>query len=412
MQYIRLEQVSKSYGEKVLFKDINLTLSKGDKVAIVAKNGSGKSTLLRVIEGSESAEGELSNVWRSKDIRTFFLKQAPVFHESESILENILNTDIPAVQILKAYKLAQAKNDTEQLEGLLQEMDDLKAWDTEAKILELLSKLNLPSPDTKVNVLSGGQQKRLAIVKMILSESDLLILDEPTNHLDLDIIEWLEEYLTNDRITVLMVTHDRYFLERICSEIIELDEGELFTYRGSYSDFLEKKSLRLQNSAVVKEKYKQLYKKELDWIRRQPKARGTKAKSRVDDFDRIKKEAKKKRSDDEVKIMMKSARIGGKILEAYTLRKSYGDLKILEDFSYKFKKGERLGVVGSNGVGKSTLIKILMGTLRPDHGRVLKGDTIEFGYYSQEGMELKPNMRVIDVVREVAEYVPLDKGKR
>jgi ATP-binding cassette subfamily F protein uup len=412
MQYLRLENVSKSYGEKILFEDINLTISKGDKVALIAKNGSGKSTLLRVIQGTEPAEGERASVWRSDDIKSFFLEQDPDLIPGESIMEFMLRVDNEKVRLLRDYKSLKEKNDESSGQEILNRMDDLGAWDVEANIYEVLAKLHLPEPETSTDLLSGGQRKRLALAGMILMEADLLILDEPTNHLDLDIIEWLEEYFSNPDLTILMVTHDRYFLERVCNEMLELDQGKLYAYRGSYSDFLEKKMMRLQNEAVVKEKYEQLYKKELDWIRRQPKARGTKAKSRIDKFDEIKKEAKKTREEEEIKIIMKTSRIGGKILEAHAISKSFDDLKILDQFSYKFKKGERLGIVGPNGVGKTTFIKILMGLERVDAGKMIKGETIKFGYYSQDGLVLENDMRVIDVVREVAEYIPLDKGKK
>ncbi|MEL6863428.1 MAG: ABC-F family ATP-binding cassette domain-containing protein, partial [Bacteroidota bacterium] len=291
-------------------------------------------------------------------------------------------------------------------------MDDLKAWELEARIREILSKLNIPDLNKTISTLSGGQKKRLALARMIIEEPELIILDEPTNHLDLDMIEWLEEYLQRSRLTIFMVTHDRYFLERVCDLIVELENGQLYRYRGSYSDFLEKKSMRHENEAVVLDKTRKLMRKELEWVRRMPKARGTKAKSRVDKFFEIKEKASQKIDKQEIQIDMKGSRLGSKILEAQYISKAYGDLKIVDEFFYKFKKKERVGIVGPNGVGKTTFIKLLTKELRPDSGKVVVGGTVIFGHYTQDGIQLEEDKRVIDVIRDIAEYIPLDKGMK
>jgi ATP-binding cassette subfamily F protein uup len=412
MQLLNLENISKSYGEKILFKDINLSISQGQKIALLARNGSGKSTLLRIIAGEEAPEGENARIYLTKDIRVSVLKQEPDFLPEESIHEIIYNTDNPKIKTYHAYTQAQETNNAADIDALSIRMDELQAWDTESVIEETLAKLNIKNHSKLVSELSGGQVKRLAIARMILEQPDFLILDEPTNHLDIEMIEWLENYLQQSSITLFMVTHDRYFLDRICNEIIELDRGVLHIYRGNYSDYLEKKALRSANEASNLDKMKKLYNKELQWIRRQPKARGTKAKSRVDDFDRISDASSVNLDEEQISLDIKSSRLGSKILEAHAISKSYGDLKIIETFSYKFRKGERLGIVGPNGAGKSTFLNLLTQEIRPDAGKIVVGDTIEFGYYTQDGLNLDNDKRVIDVIRDIAEYIPLDKGKK
>lgn len=413
MNYLSLEHVTKSYGEKVLFKDINLQISKGQKVAIVAKNGAGKSTLLRVIAGIEKGEGETSKIQMAKGIRFFFLRQDPDFYEEHTVLEAVLDSGNPLIQAVKNYENALLHPDD--LSGIQQasaKMDDLKAWDFEAKIKEILFKLNIPRLDQQIKHLSGGQKKRLAIAKMVIDDPEFVILDEPTNHLDLNMIEWLEAYLQSANLTVLMVTHDRYFLERVCNQIVELDRGVIYRYTGNYSEFLHKKATRHENEAIEMEKTKKLYKKELEWVNRQPKARTTKAKSRVDSFDGIKEKLANKRIDQDMKIDIKGQRLGKKILEAHYISKAFGDIKIVEGFSYKFKKKEKVGIIGRNGVGKTTFLELLTGTLRPDEGKVVVGANTVFGYYTQDGIILDDDKRVIDVIRDIAEYIPLDKGAK
>jgi len=410
MQYLLLENVSKSYGEKLLFEGLDLSISKGDKIALVAKNGSGKSTLLRVISGDEAPEGENAKIHFAKGLKIAFLKQEPILNPNATALEAVLDSDNPAIKAIQAYEMAVLEKDEVKLQEQITIIEDLKAWDIETRIKEVLSKLKLDKLDQTVSSMSGGQRKRVALAKILIDEPEFLILDEPTNHLDLEMIEWLEVYLQDSNLTLFMVTHDRYFLERICNEIVELDRGNLFVYRGNYSQFLEKKAARMQNDAANLDKTKKLYSKELQWIRRQPKARGTKAKSRVDAFDDIKEKAHAKLEEDELKLHIKAARMGSKIVEAHAIQKSFGDIKIINSFSYKFKKGERVGIVGPNGAGKTTFLKLLTKEIRPDGGKIVIGDTIVFGYYTQAGMNLVEDKRVIEVIRDIAEYIPLEKG--
>ena len=412
MQYLLLENINKSFGEKVLFDDINLSITKGDKIALIAKNGSGKTTLLKVIAGTEGIEGEHAKIQTAKGIEIAYLEQDPYFHPDASVLEAVLESDHPSIQAIRMYEEAMQAGDNAALEEAIVKIEDLKAWEIEHRMREILSKLNIVDLKQKVGQLSGGQKKRIALAKIILRDPDFLILDEPTNHLDIDMIEWLESYLESSQLTIFMVTHDRYFLERVCNTIIELDRGNIHLYKGNYSNYLEKKDARMANESVVLDKTQKLFRKELQWIRRQPKARSTKAKSRIDDFQDIKQRAHQKLDDDEMTIQIKSARMGSKILEAHGLTKSFGDKHIIKSFNYKFKKGERVGIVGPNGAGKSTVLKLLTGELKPDAGKVVVGDTIVFGYYTQSGMNLKEDRRVIDAVRDIAEYIPLEKGQK
>ncbi len=413
MNYLTLEDVSKTYGEKILFDRISLQISKGQKIALVAKNGTGKSTLLRVISGVEAAEGETSKVTVSKHIRVGMLTQEATFYEEDSILDAVLEGDNPMIKAIKKYEeTTLLSKDDKAIEDAVAAMDDLKAWDFEARIKEVLFKLNIQDLDQKVKRLSGGQKKRLALAKVIIEEPEFLILDEPTNHLDLQMIEWLEEYLQRPNLTLLMVTHDRYFLERVCNHIVELDRGRLFRYQGNYSDFLEKKANRHESENAELDKDRKLFKKELAWVNRMPKARGTKAKSRVDAFYDLKEKVSTKKVNDEIQIDIKGQRLGKKILETHNVGKSFGDLKIVEGFDYKFKKKERVGIVGPNGVGKTTFLKILTKEIRPDTGKVVVGENTVFGYYTQSGIQLKEDKRVIDVIQDIAEYIPLEKGQK
>lgn len=412
MNYLTLEHVDKSFGEKVLFKDLNLIISKGQKIALIAKNGSGKTTLLKIIAGEEVPEGEHARIMIHPNISIGYLPQEPVFNPSDSILDAALDSDAPEIAAIKTYEAALLSGQDEKINTAIQEVDRLNAWDIESKLKEILGKLNLHDLTQQVGTLSGGQRKRLALVKIILENPDFVILDEPTNHLDIHMIEWLEKFLSSSQMALFMVTHDRYFLERVCNEIIELDNGQIYTYRGNYSSYLEKKDLRLQNDATRLDKDKQLYKKELDWIRRQPKARSTKAKSRIDAFDKIKEDAHKQVETPLSKIEFEPKRLGSKILELHHISKSFDDITIVKDFSYKFKKGEKIGVVGPNGVGKTSFIKLLTKELRPDTGKVVLGDTVDFGHYNQEGLLMREDKTVIQVIRDVADYIPLKKGHK
>ncbi len=412
MNYLLLENVTKSYGEKILFENINFSINKGDKIGLIAKNGSGKSTLLRVIFGEESPEGENAKIIINKDIRLAFLKQEPVFAEEFSVLDAVFDTDDPKINAIKEYELAVIRNDNITLDSAIAKLENLGAWNIENKIKEILFKLKIPQLDKKIKELSGGQKKRVALAKIIVQEPDFLILDEPTNHLDIDMIEWLESYLANKKITLFMVTHDRYFLENTCNRIVELDRGVLFSYTGNYERYLEKKAERMHNESVTTDKLKKLYKKELEWLKRQPKARTTKSKSRIDRANDIGEKASKAIYNDSISINIETQRLGGKILELYNVKKAFGDIRILNDFSYKFKRFEKIGIVGDNGVGKSTFINIITGLVKPDNGKIVIGETVYFGNFSQGGLVLTKDKRVLEVITDIAEYLPMSNGKK
>jgi len=413
VNYLTLENVSRSYGDKVLFDNVSLQINKGEKVALIAKNGSGKTTLMKVIAGMEPSEGAISKVLFRKDIKIGFLPQEPDFYDQHNALEALFDSDLEIVQVVKKYERAMLFPDNaKEMQEALSRMDDLKAWDFEAKAKEILFRFSITDLEQLVSTLSGGQKKRLALAKLLIEEPEFLILDEPTNHLDLDMIEWLETYLSQQNITLFMVTHDRYFLQNICNNILELDRGQLYRYSGGYSDFLEKKVLRTENESVVLDKSKKLYRKELEWMRRSPQARTTKSSARQGRFYDIKDKAHQKVENDGIQIEIKGQRLGSKILELHNVGKSYDDLKIIEDFYYKFKKGERVGIVGKNGVGKSTFLRMLTAEERPDTGKVVVGETVVFGYYTQAGLNLDVDKRVLDFITDIAEYIPMDKGRK
>jgi ABC transport system ATP-binding/permease protein len=410
MQYLKLENVSKSYGEKLLFSNIQLTISKGEKIALIAKNGTGKTTLLRVIAGEEGVEGESAKVLLARNIKFSFLHQEPELEAGHSVFEAIYDSDNPTLKAVRSYREAMEEGNEEKTKTAMVLMDDLRAWDMESRVEEVLSKLSVGNLKQKIGQLSGGQKKRVALAKIILDEPDFLILDEPTNHLDIEMIEWLEEYLKNASFTLFLVSHDRYFIEKVCNEIIELDQGNLYIYRGNYSQYLEKKDMRMQQEAANYDKNLKLFKRELDWMRRQPQARTTKAKSRIDDFYEIKDQVSGRRDTDEMRILIEPQRLGTKIVELHSVTKSYGELCVLQSFSYKFKRGERVGIVGRNGTGKSTLLKLITGEEEPVSGKIIVGETVVFSHYNQDGMNLNKDKTVIDVVRDIAEFVPLAKG--
>ncbi len=415
VNYVQAEKVSKAYGMRVLFEDITLGVDEGQKIALVAKNGSGKTTLLKMIAGLDTPDtGEINS---RNGITIGYLPQDPDFDGEATVIETIFNADNPTILAIKNYELwldAHAHKHTKETETQLQlameEMDHLNAWELENDIKTILTQIKVAFYDQKVNTLSGGQKKRLALCILLINAPKVIIMDEPTNHLDIEMIEWLEIYLSKSNITLLMVTHDRYFLDKVCNEILEMDDGKLYKYKGNYGYFLEKKIEREQSETRSVEKAKNLYTRELDWIRRQPRARGTKSKSRVDAFDDVKKEAHKKLGEDNVELNIKMNRVGGKILELKNISKRYDDKKLISNFSYTVKRDDRIGVVGANGTGKSTLLKIITNQLAPDAGKVVLGDTIVVGYYSQEGLQLKEDKRVIEVVKDIAEFIPLAKG--
>jgi ATP-binding cassette subfamily F protein uup len=408
MNYLSVENLSKSYGDKVLFQNISFGLEKGQKVALIAKNGTGKTSLLRVLAGQDTSDSGKYSF--RKDLKISFLDQNPNFGNAKTIIDAVLNSENPMIQAIKNYELALENHADENLmNSALLQMDNLKAWDFELKIKQILTKLKVGELQRDLTTLSGGQRKRIALAKVLIEEPDFLILDEPTNHLDLDMIEWLEEYLSNQQISLLMVTHDRYFLENVCNEILEMEGGSLYRYKGNYSYFLEKKDEREYNETQAVLSARNLMRKELDWIRRQPKARGTKAKYRIDAFQELKKQADKSLKKDELALATQMSRLGKKVLELENIHKSYGDLQILNNFSYKFTPRERVGIVGNNGVGKSTFLNILTGEGIADRGEVIKGETVVFGYYNQEGIQLPDDKRVIEVVTEIAEVINVGK---
>lgn len=412
MNLLTLENVSRSYGDKILFNNINLTINQGDKIAIVARNGSGKSSLLRVIAGIDAIEGETSKLWLDKNVRSSYLAQEPDFAAHQTLLEALLDGMESHIEPLRAFHEAQRLNDPKKIEHALHIMDENKAWELEAFVQELLGKFKLPPDSTLVSTLSGGQKKRLSIAKALCGKPDFLILDEPTNHLDLDMIEWLEKYLEASSLTLLMVTHDRYFLNRVCNQILELDRGLLYKYIGDYEDFLEKKSMRMQNEEMQQDKTQKLLRKELEWVRRMPKARTTKAKSRVDNFYALKESLQGPKALGDIEIEIDHTRLGTKILELHHVCKNFGDKKIIDAFSYKFKAGDRIGIVGKNGVGKTSLIKLFTGQLKTDQGKVIIGETVLYGHYEQDGLQITEDKRVIDVIRDIADYIPLKKGHK
>ena len=411
MNYLNVENISKSYGELNLFENLSFSIHKDQKIAFVAKNGTGKTSILNILSGKDSPDtGQI--IYR-KGLRTTFLSQEPVLDQNLTIEETIFNSDNPILKVINTYHAALENPDDSKLyQTAFDDMERYQAWDFETQYTQILFKLKLEKLDQKVKELSGGQQKRLALANTLLSKPDLLILDEPTNHLDLEMIEWLESFFAKENITLFMVTHDRYFLERVCSEIIELDEGCIYNYKGNYSYYLEKKEERIEREAIETNKSKQLYKKELGWMRRQPKARTTKSKSRIDDFYEIKERASKRRNDHQVQLEINMERLGTKVLELYKVSKAFEEKVILDRFEYVFQRGERIGIIGKNGTGKSTFLNMITGGLKPDSGKIIQGETIKFGYYTQDGIKPKPMQKVIDVVREFGDYIPLMKGKQ
>jgi ATP-binding cassette subfamily F protein uup len=413
MHYVSVENLSKSFGTKPLFKQISFHISEGDKIAFIAKNGSGKSTLLKILAHKEHAEN--GTVWIHKDVSIALFEQEPVFDESKSIIDNIFNFKHPSIEIIKAYELACEAGDVDAINNALEKMDTLNAWDFDAKVKQILGKLRIHHFDQLVSTLSGGQRKRVALAQTLINigfehKHVLLIMDEPTNHLDVEMIEWLEHYLNQEKVTLLLVSHDRYFLDAVCEEIWELDESDLFVYKGDYENYIEKKAARIENQAASIDKAKNTYRKELEWMRKQPKARTTKSKSREDNFYEVEAKAKQKIIDEQVQLEMKMSRLGGKVAEFKKVYKSYGDKKILSGFDYTFKRGERVGIVGQNGTGKSTFLQMLQNLEPADSGKINIGETIVFGNFSQQGLEIKEDMRVIEYVKNIAENFPLAKG--
>ncbi len=411
MNYLSVENISKSYGEKVLFEDISFGINKEQKVAFVAKNGSGKTSILNIIAGLDIPDS--GQVVSRKGIQISYLAQNDNLDPTLSIEETVFSSENKSLQVIAKYN--DALNNPENADAYqiaFELMEQHNAWDFETQYKQILSKLKFNDLNQKVSELSGGQKKRLALATVLINKPDLLILDEPTNHLDLEMIEWLENYFSKEKITLFMVTHDRYFLERVCNEIIELDHGKLYRYKGNYSYYLEKKEERIAIEQITVDKAKNLYNKELDWMRRQPKARTTKSKSRIEDFYEIKEKAHKRRQDHEVQLEINMTRLGSKILELHKVKKSFDDTLILDGFEYVFKRGERIGIIGKNGTGKSSFLNIITEKIPVDAGKVILGETVKYGYYTQSGIVIKEGQKVIEVIKEFGEYIPLNNGRK
>ena len=413
MHYVSAKDLSRSFGIKPLFQNISFHISEGDKIALVARNGAGKSTLLKIVGGKDIPDS--GQVWIHKDAEMAFFEQEPQLEEHSNILDNIFHHAHPVINVIKQYEAAIDAGDENLISSTLSLMDEHNAWDFEAKVKQILGKLNIHQLQQSVNTLSGGQRKRVALARTLIDigfehKHVLLIMDEPTNHLDVEMVEWLEHYLNKEKITLLLVTHDRYFLDAVCEEIWELENGQLYIHKGDYANFLEKKAQREEMEAASIDKARNLYRKELEWMRKQPKARTTKSKSRQDAFYEVEARAKQQVAEQNLLLEAKMSRLGGKIAELKKVYKKYDDKVILEGFDYTFKKGERIGIVGKNGAGKSTFINILQGMEQPDSGKVNIGDTVVFGNYSQTGLVIKEDMRVIEFVKNIAEHFPLANG--
>ena len=410
MNLLSVENISKAFGERAILENISFGINKDQKIAFIAKNGTGKTTLLNIIAGKDQPDS--GQVVFRKGIHIGFLSQNPSFNEELTVEETIFATDNPILRLIQEYEHALQHPENEMAyQKAFEQMERHNAWDFETQYKQILFRLKLDNLQLKVKNLSGGQKKRLALANVLISKPDLLILDEPTNHLDLEMIEWLEQYFAKENLTLFIVTHDRYFLERVCNEILELDNGELFSYKGNYSYFLEKKEQRLAQEQASVEKAKNLYVKELDWMRRQPKARTTKSKSRIDDFYKIKEAAHKRRKEHSVQLEINMERLGSKTVEFHNVSKSFGDLRVLNKFNYNFLRGERVGIIGKNGTGKSTFLNLLTSAITPDSGKIVVGDTIKFGYYTQDGIKVQQGQKIIEVIQKYGDYIPLLKGR-
>ena len=418
MNYLRAENLNKRYGDRILFENLTLTIEKGDKIALIAKNGTGKTNLLNILAGLDTSDGE-GKVITDKNIQVAYLPQEPYLDPKLNVWDALFNSNNELLKAVAEYEEVMRISETNhdeatmlKLQYAMEKMDLLSAWDYESRIKLILTKLSITRYDQPVTMLSGGQRKRLALARILIQTPDLIIMDEPTNHLDVEMIEWLEGYLKSADVTLFLVTHDRYFLDAVCNEIIELENNQLYTYKGNYAYFIEKKEERIFKEGREIDKARNLFRKELEWMRKQPRARGTKQKARIDAFYETKEKASQKIENNKVELDMKMQRLGGKIIELHHVNKTYPGLKIIDDFSYMFRPGERVGVIGKNGVGKSTFLNTLMELDTPDSGHISKGDTVVYGYYSQKGLEIKEDKRVLDVVKDIAEVIELGRGEQ
>jgi len=413
MHYVSVEGLTKSYGINPLFRNISFHINEGDKIGLIARNGVGKSTLLRILAGQETADSGKS--WINKDVTVALFEQDPHFEEDKTVLENIFHLKHPIITAIRKYEDAMEQEDGDMIAESIAEMEDLNAWDFEAKVKQILDKLNVHHLKNPVSELSGGQRKRVALAKTLIDigfehQHTMLMMDEPTNHLDVEMIEWLEQYLNQENVTLLLVTHDRYFLDAVCEEIWELERENMYVYTGNYENYMEKKAARIESELASIDKAKNQFRKELEWMRKQPKARTTKSKSRQDNFYEVEAKAKQKIEDVQLQLEVKMSRLGGKIVEMKKVYKSFADKPILKGFDYNFSKGERIGIIGKNGVGKSTFMNVLQQLEPADSGKIVVGDTIVFGNFSQQGLVIKEDMRVIEYVKTFAENFPLAKG--
>ena len=418
MNYLRAENLNKRYGDRILFENLTLTIEKGDKIALIAKNGTGKTNLLNILAGLDTSDGE-GKVITDKNIQVAYLPQEPYLDPKLNVWDALFNSNNELLKAVAEYEEVMRVSETNhdeatmlKLQYAMEKMDLLNAWDYESRIKLILTKLSITRYDQPVTMLSGGQRKRLALARILIQTPDLIIMDEPTNHLDVEMIEWLEGYLKSADVTLFLVTHDRYFLDAVCNEIIELENNQLYTYKGNYAYFMEKKEERIFKEGREIDKARNLFRKELEWMRKQPRARGTKQKARIDAFYETKEKASQKIENNKVELDMKMQRLGGKIIELHHVNKTYPGLKIIDDFSYMFRPGERVGIIGKNGVGKSTFLNTLMELDTPDSGHISKGDTVVYGYYSQKGLEIKEDKRVLDVVKDIAEVIELGRGEQ
>ena len=412
VNYLSAENIGKSFGVRTLFSGLTFGIEQGEKVAFVAKNGTGKSTLMKILYGRE--QPDTGKVVLRKGIRLGYLEQQPTFDPQQTVQDVIYGGDSPQLQAIARYERAarQGGSHGDDFQAAYEQMEALGAWDYEVRIRTVLSQLGLDRVEVPCGQMSGGQVRRLALARVLIEEPDLLVLDEPTNHLDIPMVEWLEDYLSKSKVTLFMVTHDRWFLDRVCSDILELDEGSLWRYKGTYADFLSKRAERYAAARSAAEKARNLMRTELEWIRRQPQARGTKAKARIDSFDELARRAARRADDRVLTLGINMERLGSKVVELHNVSKSWGKAKMLDRFDYTFRRAERVGVVGDNGTGKSTFLRLVTGELSPDAGKVVVGDTVVFGYYRQSGLEVQPGEKVIDVVRRYGDYLPLSGGRR